>query len=32
MGKDFTLFAATPGKVQFGYFNKSTKMVSVVPA
>lgn len=32
MGRDFTLFATCPGKVQFGFFNKKTKTVSVVPA
>ncbi len=32
MGNDFTLYAIAPGKVQFGYYNKTTKMVSVVSA
>lgn len=32
MGRDFTLFALTPGKVKFFHFNKKMKMVSVVPA
>lgn len=32
MGSDFTLFAMTEGRVKFSYFNKSTKMVSVIPA
>lgn len=32
MGKDFTLFAVAEGKVQFGYFNKKMKTVSVVSA
>lgn len=32
MGRDFTIYATTPGKVQFSFYNKSNKMVSVVPA
>ena len=32
VGKDFTLFALTEGKVQFSNFTRSKKMVSVVPA
>ena len=32
MGRDFTIFAMTPGKVQFSWFNKKKKMVSVIPA
>ncbi len=32
MGRDFTLFAMTEGKVQFGFYNKNMKIVSVVPA
>lgn len=32
MGRDFTLYAASEGKVQFGYFNKKTRTVSVVSA
>ena len=32
MGRDFTLYAMTPGKVEFSWFNKKKKMVSVVPA
>jgi len=32
MGKDFTLFAVTEGKVKFSYYNKKMKMVSVVAA
>ncbi len=32
MGRDFTLFALADGKVSFSYFNRNTKMVSVVPA
>jgi large subunit ribosomal protein L27 len=30
MGNDFTLFAMTEGNVKFSYYNKTTKMVSVV--
>jgi large subunit ribosomal protein L27 len=32
MGRDFTLFAVDDGKVKFSFFNKKTKMVSVVSA
>lgn len=32
MGRDFTIYAMTPGKVQFGWFNKKMKIVSVVSA
>lgn len=32
MGKDFTLFALTEGNVKFSWFNKKTKIVSVVSA
>lgn len=32
MGRDFTLFATIPGKVQFGWFNKKMKTVSVITA
>ena len=32
MGRDFTLFAMTDGVVKFGFYNKTTKSVSVVPA
>ena len=32
MGKDFTLFAAQDGKVEFKYYNKHKKVVSVVQA
>jgi len=32
MGRDFTLFAMTDGKVQFGHYNKKMKIVSVVTA
>lgn len=30
MGSDFTLFAVTDGNVKFSFYNKTTKMVSVV--
>ncbi len=32
MGRDFTLYATTPGTVKFGFYNKSTKIVSIIPA
>lgn len=32
MGKDFTLFAVAEGKVEFSYFSKKKRIVSVVPA
>ncbi len=32
MGRDFTLYAVNDGKVQFSWFNKKKKMVSVVSA
>jgi large subunit ribosomal protein L27 len=32
MGRDFTIYATTEGKVKFGFYNKNTKMVSVVTA
>ena len=32
MGRDFTLFAIAPGKVKFGHYNKTMKMVSIVAA
>ena len=32
MGKDFTLFAKAEGNVKFSWYNKNTKIVSVVPA
>lgn len=32
MGRDFTIFATTPGHVKFSWFDKKTKMVSVIPA
>jgi large subunit ribosomal protein L27 len=30
MGRDYTLFATAEGKVQFSFFNKKTKTVSVI--
>lgn len=32
MGKDFTIFAKAEGTVEFSWFNKNTKVVSVNPA
>jgi len=32
MGRDFTVYAMTDGKVKFGFFDKKTKIVSVIPA
>ncbi len=32
MGKDFTLFATEEGKVEFSWYNKKTKIVSVISA
>ena len=32
MGRDFTIYAVAPGKVQFSFYNKSKKLVSVVSA
>ncbi|TNF27164.1 MAG: 50S ribosomal protein L27 [Deltaproteobacteria bacterium] len=32
MGKDFTLFATAEGKVQFSFYNKKVKTVSVISA
>lgn len=32
MGKDFTLFAVNEGKIQFSYYNKKKKIVSVISA
>ena len=32
MGKDFTIFATAEGEVKFSFFNKKTKVVSVVSA
>jgi large subunit ribosomal protein L27 len=32
MGRDFTIYAVTTGKVKFSWYNKKTKMVSIIPA
>lgn len=32
LGRDFTIFAVTEGKVEFSFYNKNKKVVSVVPA
>lgn len=32
VGKDWTLYALKDGVIKFGWYNKSTKMVSVVEA
>lgn len=32
MGRDFTIYAMAEGKVKFGFYDKKTKMVSVIPA
>ena len=32
MGRDYTIFAMTPGKVQFSFYNKEQKTVNVNPA
>jgi large subunit ribosomal protein L27 len=32
MGRDFTLYALVPGTVKFSFYNRDTKMVSVIPA
>lgn len=32
MGKDFTIYAAQDGKVEFKYYSKNKKIVSVVAA
>jgi large subunit ribosomal protein L27 len=32
MGRDFTLYAVADGKVKFGHFSNSKKIVSVIPA
>jgi large subunit ribosomal protein L27 len=32
MGRDFTIYAMTEGKVQFGHFTRGKKTVSVIPA
>jgi len=32
MGRDFTLYALTEGTIKFTWYNKKTKLVSIVPA
>lgn len=32
MGRDFTIYAVQPGKVEFSHYNKKMKTVSVVSA
>jgi large subunit ribosomal protein L27 len=32
MGKDFTIYATTAGRVEFSTYNKKIKLISVVPA
>ncbi len=32
MGRDFTIYAITEGKVQFSQFSKTKKMINVIPA
>ncbi len=32
MGRDFTLYATVPGTVKFSFYNRDTKIVSVIPA
>lgn len=32
LGRDYTIFAVTDGKVEFSFYNKNKKVVSVVPA
>ena len=32
MGRDFTIYAMTEGKVEFSHYSKDKKSVSVVPA
>lgn len=32
MGRDFTLYAVTPGSVKFSHYSKDKKLVSVIPA
>ncbi len=30
MGRDYTIYASTEGKVQFSFFNKKKQLISVV--
>ena len=32
MGRDFTIYAMVPGTVKFSFYNRDTKIVSVIPA
>lgn len=32
MGRDFTIYAMVPGTVKFSWYNRDTKIVSVLPA
>jgi large subunit ribosomal protein L27 len=32
MGRDFTIYSMVPGTVKFSFYNKTTKIVSVLPA
>lgn len=32
MGRDFTIFATVAGKVQFRWYSKEKKIISVIPA
>jgi large subunit ribosomal protein L27 len=32
MGRDFTIYAMVPGTVKFSWYNRDTKIVSIVPA
>ena len=32
MGRDFTIYAMVPGTVKFSFYNKSKKIISIIPA
>ena len=32
MGRDFTIYAMVPGTVKFSFYNRDTKIISVIPA
>jgi large subunit ribosomal protein L27 len=32
MGRDFTIYSMVPGTVKFGFYNKTKKIISVIPA
>lgn len=32
MGRDFTIYAMVPGTVKFSWYNRDTKIVSIIPA